>query len=99
MSDDAGSFSDSSGSQPSAAGSWYDPEVVAREAMSKDPGLSAGLALRMAREAGEILRSEPDADAPELGRRLFMANRETGASPANCVATAAVAHRDGARRI
>jgi hypothetical protein len=72
---------------------WFDHEVVAREAMSKDPGLSSGLALRLAREAGEILVEEPQADAPELGRRLLVANRETGATPANCIATAAVAHR------
>ena len=73
---------------------WFDPEVVARQAMSKDPGLSSGLALRMAREAGEILAEDPAADAPELSRRLLVANRETGATPANCIATAAVAHRE-----
>ena len=75
---------------------WFDAEVVAREAMSKDPGLASGLALRMAREAGEILVEDPDADAPELSRRLLVANRQTGATPANCIATAAVAHREGA---
>jgi hypothetical protein len=70
----------------------YDPEIVARDAMSKDPGLSPGLASRLAREAGEILASEPDADAPDLARRLLAGSPETGATPANCVATAAVAH-------
>ncbi|HSP37566.1 MAG TPA: hypothetical protein VLR26_07425 [Frankiaceae bacterium] len=86
-------------SDPSAApagggaGSWFDPEVVARDAMSKDPGLPSGLALRLAREAGEMLADEPDMDAPDLARRLLVANRETGATPANCVATAAVLHR------
>lgn len=73
---------------------WFDHEVVARDAMSKDPGLSSGLALRLAREAGEILVEDPRADAPELSRRLLVANRETGATPANCIATAAVAHRE-----
>jgi hypothetical protein len=69
----------------------YDPELVARNAMSKDPGLSSGLATRLAREAGEILDAEPDADAPDIARRLFAGSPETGATPANCVATAAVA--------
>lgn len=73
---------------------WYDPEVVAREAMSKDPGLSSGLALRLAREAGDVLSDNPRADAPEIARRLLIANRETGATPANCIATAAVMHRE-----
>src|SRR5947209_9201489 len=75
---------------------WFDAQVVARDAMSKDPGLPSGLALRMAREAGEILAEDPTADAPELSRRLLLANRETGATPANCIATAAVAHREDA---
>jgi hypothetical protein len=70
----------------------YDPEVVAREAMSKDPGLSSGLALRLAREAGEILTATPDADAPDVARQLLAGSPESGATPANCVATAAVAH-------
>jgi hypothetical protein len=78
------------------APAWFDHEVVAREAMSKDPGLASGLALRMAREAGEILAEDPHADAPELSRRLLVGNRETGATPANCIATAAVAHREAA---
>jgi hypothetical protein len=77
----------------SSAGSWFDPEVVARVAMSKDPGLSSGLALRLAREVGEMLAEDPDADAPELARQLLIGNRETGATPANCIATAAVLHR------
>jgi hypothetical protein len=75
-----------------AAARGYDPEIVARDAMSKDPGLSSGLATRLAREAGEILAAEPDADAPDIARRLFAGSPETGATPANCVATAAVAH-------
>jgi hypothetical protein len=70
----------------------YDPEIVARDAMSKDPGLQPGLASRLAREAGEMLATEPDAEAPDIARRLFAASPETGATPANCVATAAVAH-------
>jgi hypothetical protein len=86
--------SDGGGRNERTAPPWFDPEVVAREAMSKDPGLSSGLALRMAREAGEILAEDPAADAPELSRRLLMANRETGATPANCIATAAVTHRE-----
>jgi hypothetical protein len=73
------------------AGRRYDPELVARNAMSKDPGLSSGLASRLAREAGEILGAEPDADAPDIARRLLAGSPETGATPANCVATAAVA--------
>jgi hypothetical protein len=84
--DDPGSAGDA------ASGRHYDPEIVARDAMSKDPGLSAGLATRLAREAGEILAAEPDADAPDIARRLFAGSPETGATPANCVATAAVAH-------
>ena len=51
--------------------SGYDPEVVAREAMSKDPGLSSGLALRLAREAGEILADEPGRRRPGARRRLL----------------------------
>lgn len=78
------------------APAWFDAEVVAREAMSKDPGLASGLALRMAREVGEILAEDAAADAPELSRRLLVANEETGATPANCIATAAVAHREQA---
>jgi hypothetical protein len=70
----------------------YDPEVVARQAMSKDPGLESGLALRLAREAGEFLADMPEWDAPELSRRLLAGSPETGATPANCVATAAVAY-------
>lgn len=67
--------------------------------MSKDAGLSSGLALRLAREAGEILAAEPEADAPALSRRLLAGSPETGATPANCVATAAVAFiREGGRR-
>lgn len=88
--------SDDAGQNERTAPAWFDSEIVAREAMSKDPGLPSGLALRMAREAGEILAEDPDADAPELSRRLLVANRETGATPANCIATAAVAHREGA---
>jgi hypothetical protein len=76
-------------------GRGYDPEVVARNAMSKDPGLDAGLALRLAREAEEILRSTPGADAPDIARQLFAGSPETGATPANCVATAAVDHVRG----
>ncbi len=74
----------------------FDVEAVARSAMSKDPGLPSGLALRLAREAGEILQRQPDADAPELSRQLLAGSPETGATPANCVATSAVAYRDGA---
>jgi hypothetical protein len=74
-----------------SAGRSYDPEIVARNAMSKDPGLPAGLAIRLAREAGEILAAEPDSDAPDIARRLFAGSPETGATPANCVAAAAVA--------
>lgn len=70
----------------------YDPQVVARDAMSKDPGLDAGLALRLAREAGDLLAVMSDWDAPELSRRLLAGSPETGATPANCVATAAIAH-------
>jgi hypothetical protein len=79
-----------------ARGSAFDVEAVARAAMSKDPGLDSGLALRMAREAGEILAGEPALDAPELSRRLLAASPETGATPANCVATAAIGHRASA---
>ena len=64
--------------------------------MSKDPGLSSGLALRLAREAGAILARHPDADGPEVARQLLVANRETGATPVNCIATAAVSHRQDA---
>lgn len=78
--------------EPPTADRRYDPETVARDAMSKDPGLSPGLATRLAREAGEILAAEPDADAPDIARRLLAGSPETGATPANCVATAAVAH-------
>jgi hypothetical protein len=74
----------------------FDVEAVARLAMSKDPGLPSGLALRLAREAGEILRQRPDTEAPDLSRQLLVGSPETGATPANCVATAAIAHRDGA---
>jgi hypothetical protein len=74
-------------------GSWYDPEVVAREAMSKDPGLDSGLALRLAKEAGAILAEDPDAAGPEVARKLLVDNRKTGATPVNCIATAAVSHR------
>jgi hypothetical protein len=80
---------------PPAAASSYDPQVVARDAMSKDPGLSSGLALRLAREAGEILATMSDWDAPELSRRLLADSPETGATPANCVAKAAVEHCRG----
>jgi hypothetical protein len=74
----------------------FDVEAVARSAMSKDPGLPSGLALRLAREAGEILQRQPDTDAPDLSRQLLAGSPETGATPANCVATAAIAHRHGA---
>jgi hypothetical protein len=70
----------------------YDPEVVARQAMSKDPGLDSGLALRLAREAATILAELPEWDAPELSRRLLAGSPETGATPANVVATAAVTY-------
>ncbi|MDQ1630301.1 MAG: hypothetical protein QOC80_273 [Frankiaceae bacterium] len=74
----------------------FDVEAVARLAMSKDPGLPSGLALRLAREAGEILRQHPDVEPPDLSRQLLAGSPETGATPANCVATAAIAHRNGA---
>lgn len=89
-------MSDPAASSERTGPPWFDHEVVARDAMSKDPGLSSGLALRLAREAGEILLEDPRADAPELSRRLLVANRETGATPANCIATSAVAHREQA---
>jgi hypothetical protein len=85
--------SDAAVSAAGVSGSWYDPEVVAREAMSKDPSLSYGVALRLAREAGSVLADDPDADSPAIARQLLVANREIGASPVNCVATAAVSHR------
>ncbi len=78
-----------------SAGRRFDADIVARDAMSKDPGLAPGLATRLAREAGEILAAEPDADAPDIARRLFAGSPETGATPANCVAAAAVAHLRG----
>ena len=80
-------------------GRGFDVEAVARLAMSKDPGLPSGLALRLAREAGEILARNPTADAPELSRQLLAGSPETGATPANCIATAALAHREGADTI
>lgn len=91
MSEQPGSAA--AGSPLGASGSWYDPEVVAREAMSKDPGLPSGVALRLAREAAAILAADPDADSPQVARQLLVDNREVGASPINCIATAAVAHR------
>ena len=83
---------EASSTGPVAGGRRYDPEIVARDAMSKDPGLSAGLALRLAREAGQILATAPNCEAPDLSRQLLAGSPETGATPANCVATAAVAH-------
>src|ERR1700712_5516168 len=85
--------SDAAATALGASGSWFDPEGVAREAMSKDPGLDSGLAFRLAKKAGAILSEDPDADGPEVARKLLVANRETGASPVNCIATAAVSHR------
>jgi len=91
VSDDSTQPTDSS----MVSGRRYDPEIVARDAMSKDPGLSPGLATRLAREAGDILAAEPDADAPDVARRLLAGSPETGATPANCVATSAVAQLRG----
>jgi hypothetical protein len=85
--------SDAAATAAGISGSWFDPELVARDAMSKDPGLDSGLALRLAKEAGSILADDPNADGPEVARKLLVDNRETGATPANCIAAAAVSHR------
>lgn len=69
----------------------YDAQQVAAAAQSQDPGLPPETAVLLARQAEGHLQEMAAADGPELARRL-MRSADVGATPANVVATAAVAH-------
>ena len=79
---------------PSGAGNGpgpgYDAEHVAAAARQRDPGLPVETAAMLAERAWEHLREVGELDAPALARSL-MAAEGVGATPANVVATAAVA--------
>ena len=70
--------------------SRYDAEQVAAAARQRDPGLPPETASLLAGRAGDHLRELGELDAPALARSL-MAAEGVGATPANVVATAAVA--------
>jgi len=70
----------------------YNADRVAAAAMSADPGLPEEDAARLAREAWQHLRDVGADDAPEIARRLMAGPNQTGATPANVVARAAVDH-------
>ena len=65
-------------------------EAVAAAARQKDPGLPPETATLLAGQATELLRAQPDLDAPTLARTLMADNPDVGATPANVVATAAL---------
>jgi hypothetical protein len=68
----------------------YDPDRVAGNACTKDPGLPEELARELAVYAWDHLRAIGELDAPELARRLLADHPDAGATPANVVARAAV---------
>lgn len=68
----------------------YDADWVSAAARQQDPGLPPETATMLAGRAWEHLRELGTLDAPALARRL-MAAEHVGATPANVVATAAVA--------
>jgi len=68
----------------------YDAEQVAAAARLQDPGLPAETAALLADRAWPLLREVGELDAPALARALMTAEA-VGATPANVVATAAVA--------
>ena len=70
----------------------YDPDKVAAAARRADPGLPEEDAARLAREAWQHLREAGCEDAAEIARRLMAGPSQTGATPANVVAKAAVDH-------
>lgn len=74
--------------QPS--GGVYDPEWVASNARTADPGLPEETARELAVYAGEHLRAIGELDAPEVARRLLADHSAAGATAANVVAKAAV---------
>lgn len=65
---------------------------MAAAARRADPGLPEEDAARLAREAWQHLREVGCGDAPEIARRLMAGPSQTGATPANVVAKAAVDH-------
>ena len=70
----------------------YDPDRVAAAARAADPGLPEVDAARLAREAWQHLREVGCDDAAEIARRLLAGPSQTGATPANVIAKAAVDH-------
>lgn len=72
----------------------YDAERVAAMAQTQDPGLPPETAAMLARQAeahlSDMVADGVPVEAPELARRL-MRSGDVGATPANVVATAAVA--------
>jgi len=68
----------------------YDADWVAASARSQDPGLPELLARELAGRAWHHLREVGALDAPEVARRLLTEFPQTGATPANVVARAAV---------
>lgn len=68
----------------------YDADWVASAARQRDPGLPPETAALLADRAWPLLREQGALDAPALARAL-MASEGVGATPANVVATAAVA--------
>lgn len=75
---------------PTGSGPEFDVERVALAAQSQDPGLPQETAQLLARRAWPLLQEVGELDAPALARRL-MVEADVGATPANVVATAAVA--------
>ena len=76
---------------PSGADVGFDAERVALAARQRDPGLPLETARMLADRCWPLLQEIGELDAPALARRL-MTIEDVGATPANVVATAAVAH-------
>jgi len=68
----------------------YDADQVAAAARQQDPGLPPETAAMLAGQAWPLLQELGELDAPALARSLMTAGG-VGATPANVVATAAIA--------
>ena len=68
----------------------YDPDWVANNARTADPGLPEETARELAVYAWDHLRAIGELDAPEVARRLLAEHEVAGASAAAVVAKAAV---------
>lgn len=78
------------GNLPGPTSATYDADAVAAAARRADPGLPEDVALRLAGEAWQALRSGTEVDGPAVARVLLAGNAQAGATACNMVATAAV---------